>query len=102
MIQNLISGLDVGQQFDEANPVSRAFRECANDKIEIFPGKSCPTVRLNHRFSLHSIIRATLAGSPLSGPALVKSATRNFLLPETNCILMFFARFDDNPFFPGF
>ena len=58
MIQNLISGLDVRQQLDETNLVSRAFRECANDKIEVFPGKSCPTIRLNHRVYLHSISRA--------------------------------------------
>jgi hypothetical protein len=58
MVQNLISGLDVAQQFDEANLVSRAFRERTNDKIEVFPGKSCPTVGLNHRVYWHSIIRA--------------------------------------------
>jgi hypothetical protein len=58
MVQNLISGLDVCQQLDQTDLVSGAFRECTNDKIEVFPGKSCPTVRLNHRVYLHSIIRA--------------------------------------------
>src|ERR1700722_18256058 len=58
MIQNLVPGLHIRQQLDQTHPVSRAFRECPNDKIEIFPGKSCPTVRLNHRVYLHSIIRA--------------------------------------------
>ena len=49
MVQNLVPRLDIGQQLDEADLVSRASCERTNNKIEVFPGKSCPTVRLNHR-----------------------------------------------------
>jgi hypothetical protein len=60
VIENFIPGLEVGKQLNQADLLARAFRKRANDKIEIFPGKSCPTVRLNHRNYLHSNIYAVL------------------------------------------
>jgi hypothetical protein len=58
MIENFISRLEISKQPYQADLLPRTPRERANDEIEIFPGKSCPTVRLNHRDHLHSNIYA--------------------------------------------
>jgi len=88
MVQNLISGLDVCQQLNEANLISGGIRECPNDKIEVVPGKSCPTVGLNHRVYLHSIIRAGIKPNPARIPSPDRT-TGDFPFPGFNCILLF-------------
>jgi len=60
MIQDLISRLGIGQQLNEIDTIAGTRSERANDKIEVFTGKSCPTVRLNHRDKLYSITCAEL------------------------------------------
>ena len=58
MVQNLVPGFSVGKKINQTYCIGLVSRESADDKVEIFSGKACPTVRLNHRLFINSTTRA--------------------------------------------
>src|SRR5215831_2918175 len=57
MVQNLVPGLSVGKKINQTYCLGLVSREGADNKVEIFSGKACPTVRLNHRLFINSTTR---------------------------------------------